>query len=88
MKLKYEFAVREIVGEYVMVPLGEGALAFSGMITTSEAGALLVEKLKQEVTRDQLRQVLLEEFDVDEETVNADLDAFLNQLKQLKLLEE
>ena len=36
MKLKYEFSVREIAGDYVLVPLGEAALKLSGMITTNE----------------------------------------------------
>lgn len=87
MKLKYEFAVREIVGEYVMVPLGEGALAFSGMISTSEAGALLVEALKQDVSRDALLELLMQTYDVDAAEAAEDLDTFLNQLNQLKLLE-
>ena len=88
MKLKYDFAVREIVGEYVMVPLGRGALEFSGMISTSETGALLVEALKQDVTREDLLQRILDEYDVDIPTANADLDEFLNQLRKLKILIE
>lgn len=88
MKLKYDFAVREIVGEYVMVPLGKGALEFSGMISTSETGALLVEALKQDVTREDLLQRILDEYDVDLPTANADLDEFLNQLRKLKILIE
>lgn len=86
MKLKYDFAVREIVGEYVMVPLGKGALEFSGMISTSETGALLVEALKQDVTREDLLQRILDEYDVDLQTATADLDAFLNQLRKLNIL--
>ena len=88
MKLKYDFAVREIVGEYVMVPLGKGALEFSGMISTSETGALLVEALKPDVTREDLLQRILDEYDVDLPTANADLDEFLNQLRKLKILIE
>lgn len=86
MKLKYDFAVREIVGEYVMVPLGEGALEFAGMISTSETGAVLVEALKQDVSRETLLKRLLEEFDVDEQTANGDLEEFLGQLRKLNLL--
>lgn len=86
MKLKYDFAVREIVGEYVMVPLGEGALEFAGMISTSETGAVLVEALKQDVSREELLKRMLEEFDVDEQTANADLEEFLAQLRKLNLL--
>jgi hypothetical protein len=88
MKLKYDFAVREIVGEYVMVPLGKGALEFSGMISTSETGALLVEALKQDVTREDLLQRILDEYDVDLPTANGDLDEFLNQLRKLNILIE
>lgn len=87
MKLKYDFTVREIMGEYVMIPLGEGALAFSGMIATSETGALLVEALKQDVTREELAERIMNEYEVDAETAYADLDVFLAELKKLNLLE-
>lgn len=88
MKLKYDFAVREVVGEYVMVPLGAGALAFSGMISTTQTGATLAEALKKEMTRQELLQLILDEYEIDEVTAAADLDEFLNQLKQLNLLIE
>ena len=88
MKLKYDFAVREIVGEYIMVPLGAAALKFSGMISTSETGAVLAEALKEHVTRPELLQLLLEQYDIDEATAAADLDLFLDQLRKLDLLIE
>ena len=88
MKLKYDFAVREIVGEYIMVPLGAAALKFSGMISTSETGAALAEALKDHVTRQELLQQLLEQYDIDEATAAADLDLFLDQLRKLDLLIE
>ena len=88
MKLKYDFAVREIVGEYIMVPLGAAALKFSGMISTSETGAVLAEALKEHATRQELLQQLLEQYDIDEATAAADLDLFLDQLRQLDLLIE
>ena len=87
MKLKYEFSVRNVVGEHILVPLGEGALAFSGIITTSEVGAFLVELLGQEVGYDTLLSRMLEEYEVDEATARADLDEFLGYLDQLSLLE-
>lgn len=87
MKLKYEFSVREIVGEYVMIPMGAGALAFSGMIATSETGALIVEALKNDVTREELAERIMSEYEVDADTAYGDLDAFLAELKQLDLLE-
>ena len=88
MKLKYEFAVREIVGEYVMIPLGQGALDLKGMISTSETGALLVDALRKDVTRLELLQLILDTFDIDRNTAEKDLDEFLAQLKKLNLLVE
>lgn len=88
MKLKYNFLARDIMGEYVLVPVGEAALAFAGMITTSEVGAFLVEHLKEEVTREELLMKLMETYAVEPAEAQADLDVFLQQLDQLNLLEK
>ena len=87
MKLKYEFSMRNVVGEHILVPLGAGALAFSGIITTNEVGAFLVELLGQEISYDTLLSHVLENYEVDEATARADLDEFLGYLDQLSLLE-
>lgn len=88
MKLKYEFSVREIMDEYILVPVGESALEFSGMVTTTEVGAFLCGLLREETTRDALLAALLAEYEVDEATAGADLDEFLAAMGQADLLEE
>ena len=88
MKVKYEFAIRQIAGEYVLVPLGRAALQFSGMLTTSEVGAFIFRTLAQETSLEELKAKLMEEYEVDEQTAAADLEEFLAQLRKLKLLEE
>ena len=87
MKLKYEFVVREIVGEYVLVPVGEAALIFGGMITTSEVGALLISALKDGATREELISAVLAEYEIDEASASADVDEFLAKLTELGVLE-
>ena len=88
MKLKYDFAVREIVGEYVMIPLGKDALNFSGMVSTSETGAAIIEALRDDISREELLQILLDQFDIDEATASVDLDEFLTQLRKINVLDE
>lgn len=88
MKLKYEFIVRNIVDEYVLVPVGEAALDFAGMMTTTEVGALLVEALKTDVTRQELLDRVTAEYDVDPATAGADIDEFIGKLEKLGLIEE
>ena len=88
MKLKYEFIVREIAGEYVMVPMGAAALEFSGMASTNAVGAFICEKLKQETTPEAVLDSICREFEIDRATAQADLNAFLDDMRKVKLLDE
>lgn len=88
MKVKYEFAVREIAGEIILVPLGMGALKFSGMITVNDVGAFLWECLQSDVTIEELQKRVMDEFDVDEETARQDTFEFVEKIKKLNLLSE
>lgn len=88
MKLKYEFAVRNIAGEYILVPMGAGALQFSGMVTTNAVGAAICDCLKENTTSQAILENLLQEFDIDEATAKADMEAFLADLDKAGLLEE
>lgn len=88
MKLKYEFIERLIVDEYVLVPAGEAARSFSGMLTTSEVGAFLIQALKNDITKEELIARLMEEYEVDEVTARNDVAQFLEQLNKLNLLSQ
>lgn len=88
MKLKYEFVERLIVDEYVLVPAGEAARTFGGMITTSEVGATIMRALRQDVSQAELLALLMAEYDVDEQTASSDLNEFVQQLRELNVLED
>ncbi len=87
MKLKYEFVARQIAGDYILVPSGASALALSGLITTNEVGALLMEKLKHEVSREELIASVLQDFQVEKTVAAADVDRFLEMARKLNILE-
>lgn len=88
MKACGEVLLREVVGEYVLVPFGETALRIHGMICLSESGAFLFRALQEEQTKDSLVDGLLEEYEIDRETAHRDVEDFLDQLRQLQLLDE
>ncbi len=88
MKLKYDFHVRQIAGEYILIPVGSDALAFSGMVSTNEVGAAICEALRQETTYEAILDGLCHEFEVERQTAEEDLDEFLNRLRKVSLLEE
>ena len=81
MKLKDGFILRQVAGEYVVLPVG-GELDFSGMITLNETGATLWKRLEQEAELADLTAALTAEYDVDEATAAAAVEQFVAQLKE------
>ena len=80
MKVQKEFVLREIAGDYVIIPTGKTVLTFNGLITVNEVGADLWKMLQSEVTFDDLLQGILKMYDVDEETAREDIQEFLDTL--------
>ena len=86
MKLKKQFVLREIVGEAVLVPIGESATRFNGLITINELGKFIWKNLEKVENEEKLLQLILNEYEVDEDTANKDLDEFLQVLKDMDIV--
>lgn len=80
--------LRNIADHWMVVPLGERVINFNGLITLSETGAFLWDKLQQESNIDDLLQSLLEDYDVDKDTAYCDIEEFINSLRSGGVLEE
>lgn len=87
MKIHGEYILREVVGEYVLVPVGDTALQFNGIISLNEVGACIWKQLQQNRSEEEILSAVLEEFDVSEEEAKQDLDEFLQRLQDAKLLQ-
>ena len=88
MKVSNEFILREIAGEYLLVPVGSAASAFHGLITLNETGQLLFSALSRACTVEDLTALLTAEYEVDEQTARADVLEFLQQLRDVGALVE
>ena len=87
MKISQNFILREIAGKYVIVPTGEAAYEFQGLITVNETGAFLWEKLqKDEQTEESLVKVLCEEYETDQTQAEKDVAEFIQRLRQQNIL--
>lgn len=80
MRINKEFVLREIAGEYVIIPVGKTALEFHGLITVNEVGVALWKMLQEDVTMEELVQGILKEYEVSEETARKDILEFLEEL--------
>ncbi|WP_026073658.1 PqqD family protein [Acetivibrio cellulolyticus] len=87
MKISKEFALREIAGNYIVIPFGEKTVNFKSMITLNETGAFLWKQLEEEKTFNELQDAMLEEYDVDSETANLDIGKFVEKLKSAGILQ-
>lgn len=88
MRVKKNFIFRKIADEYLLIPTGEAAMTTKGLIALSESGSLLYQKLQSECTREDLISALTAEYDVSESVAGVDVDAFLDQMRQLNMLLE
>ena len=88
MKASSDFVLRNVAGEYILMPKGAAIGSFGGVVLLNSLSAFIWEKLQKNVTRDELLAQILANYEVDEETASADLDASLAQFREMQLLEE
>lgn len=87
MKISEEFALREIAGNYIVIPFGEKTVNFNAMITLNETGAFLWKQLEEEKTQMELLNAMVKEYEIDDETAKSDIEKFCEKLKTSGILE-
>ena len=70
------------------MPVGAAAAKFNGLITMNEVGKFVLELLEEERTAQELVERITEEYDVTPQTALADVEAFLQQLREIGALLE
>ena len=86
MKLNKEFILREIAGEYILVPLGDTPLSFNGLITVNEVGAFIWNNIEKVSSEEDLLKLILDEYDVQENVAKEDLHMFLGKLREAEII--
>lgn len=87
MRASKNLIIREIAGEYILIPVGEAAMKIHGMINLSETAAFLWKKLQDECTEEDLVNALLTEYEIDRETAVADVQELLEQMRKIGVME-
>ena len=85
-KASEDMMLREIAGEYLLIPVGALALKVHGMVNLSESGRYLWEKLQKECDEQDLINALLAEYDVDPQTAAEDVRELLDKLDAIGIL--
>lgn len=88
MQIKPGFAMRNIAGSNIVVPVGAAASDFNGMITLNDTGAFLWNCFLQPTTQVQVVEALMAEYEVDRQRAERDVDHFAQLLRSNNLLAE
>ena len=90
MKLKDQLILREVAGQYVIVPTGERVREVTSIVYISASAAYLWEYMKDhEFTREDLVARILEHYTgVTEEKAAEDIDKFLKILADNNILDD
>ena len=88
MKLKKGFCTQTISDGQVMVPTADADTDFRGIVRSNETAAFVVDRLKNETTKEEILDALKQEYDGDETIMERDLSAVLEKLRGIGALEE
>lgn len=86
MKADKSYVLREIAGEYMIIPTGKTVLNFNGLITINEVAASIWKMLQEDVSFETLVQGILDEYDVEEKVAQKDIREFLDILSEAGIL--
>ena len=88
MKIREGFILKEIAGSYVVVPVGQDLVDFSSMITLNETGAFFWKLAEKGCTREEMINVCLDTYNVDQAILERDIDKFIQTLTDNSLFEQ
>ena len=87
MKAKTGFVLRNVVDEFILMPTGDNVGQFNGTVLFNEVSAFVWGKLQNPMSREDLLNAVLDEFDVEKTVASADLDALLKTLLEFGVIE-
>lgn len=80
--------MREIAGEYILIPTGNHNKKIEGIITLTSVAALIWESLCEKDDYQYVLQKIVDEYEVSEEEAKKDLDELLVKMEETGLLLE
>lgn len=88
MKTKKGFNLRNICGENIIVAEGIENIDFSRIISMNESAAYLWKNIQgQDFDSETLTQLLLKEYEVDEQTARTDADTLISKWLEAGIIE-
>lgn len=88
MKLKSDYVLRAFSGKYIAVSVNDSDDNNNVFITMNKSSAFVWELLQNEISYEEVLSKIIEKYNIDEVTAKADLDEFIDKLKEAGVLYE
>ena len=89
MKIREGFKMRKLGREHILVAEGSGLVNFNRMVSFNDTAAYLWEALTgREFAVEDIRQLILDRYEVDERTADADAAKLARSWAEAGLIEE
>lgn len=88
MRLIDGHILRKVNGNAVLIPPPEKDIGFNGMIVLNDTGELVCKMLRNGADKKCIAEALAQEYEVEPDDAENDLDVFLSELKSCNVLEE
>lgn len=80
MKIKKGFVLRRVMGNYVVVAVGEASKKFRGMIKLNETAAEVWKGIDKGLSASEICDALCEEYEVERSVVEKDVEKVVAEL--------
>ena len=87
MKRNENFVIKELMGSFVLVPVGDTAIDFNGVITINDTAKYLWEAAEGDFDADTLTDALIKEYDIDIGTATEGAEIFITKMKEAGCIE-
>ena len=86
MKIKKEFMLRNICGEEALVPVGETAKSFKGIIKVNNIGSFIWNNLENSKNECEIVSEVVENYGLDAIEAKKDVRDFIEYLKNVDII--
>lgn len=88
MKRKSDFMLQSVGDKYLLVPLAAQVMDTNALITLNPTARYVWELMAEDRSVDELATALVERFDVTGDQARSDVQAFLDEINGMGLLEQ
>lgn len=80
MKINRNFILKQVGNEYILIPLGQEAIAIKGLLKTNEVGNDIFKLLQKGKSVEEVIDEIATMYDAPKDVIEVDVKEFVDQL--------